>query len=462
MENFGKIIIRMPQGQGAGRNDSASLSLPLIRIRLDGGSGSGDWGHAGRPGKVGGSGGGGGKGNRTGTKETGFSSEAKKKAEEKKRSGGVPKGTFTKENGMERMKRIADDIGESSERTGNFVTADPEWKKAECSGAFYDSIGYNKLPRVASETEFDEMESDFPTLYRGVESKQQVDDFMHGKRYIGGGANGTGTNVSPDAGTAKNYSENGNIITMKLANDAKVIKDTELIGFVQEYRKGFSEEKGVLRHIASDPGVVAASLGYDAIEDTSTGWLNVMNRSKVVVKEIGDEKHGDATLLPKIRIIFEKPLTAGLAGATLTSQNADGGPGSGNFWHKGVPGQVGGSAPSGNAGNVTKFQRKGGKMEITSDVKVKADGRNVTLKAGTDVTKIVDFAGAGKKKPVGVEPHLISQYGGTKGSWKHTRGEAEVLDNGKSVKAELHWFESKDVGQVNLKVKRFMEDGDES
>ena len=51
--------------------------------RFDGGPGSGNWGHVGRPGKVGGSGKGGGVHNRSGTKESGYSSAAKERAKEK-------------------------------------------------------------------------------------------------------------------------------------------------------------------------------------------------------------------------------------------------------------------------------------------------------------------------------------------------------------------------------------------
>ena len=80
----------------------------------------------------------------------------------------------------------------------------------------------------------------------------------------------------------------------------------------------------------------------------------------------------------------------------------------------------------------------------------------VQLKKGSDVTKIVDFAGKGKKKPVKVESHLIKQYGGSKGDWKHSRGEAVVEINGVSKKAEIHWFESSSVGQVGYKVKRIL------
>lgn len=46
-------------------------------VHIDGGPGSGNWGHVGRPGKKGGSASGGGAQNRTGTKESGYSSKAK-------------------------------------------------------------------------------------------------------------------------------------------------------------------------------------------------------------------------------------------------------------------------------------------------------------------------------------------------------------------------------------------------
>lgn len=162
-----------------------------------------------------------------------------------------------------------------------------------------------------------------------------------------------------------------------------------------------------------------------------------------------------------VELLSGNNLTTSNSTATIVVEtNQDGGPGSGNFGHQGVPGQIGGSAPSGVKGGISRFQRKNGKMEITSDVNVKANKGSATLKRGTQVTKIVDFAGPGKKRAVDVETHLIKQYGGSKGSWKHTRGEAEVVYHGEVKKAELHWFESKGVGQVNIKVKRFMNGGE--
>lgn len=99
-------------------------------------------------------------------------------------------------------------------------------------------------------------------------------------------------------------------------------------------------------------------------------------------------------------------------------------------------------------------------MKITSDMDVRFNSDKVKVKAGTQVTGIVDFAGQNKKRHVDVEPHLIKQYGGERGSWKHTRGEAEVIHNGTVQKAELHWFESKEVGQVGFKVKRILKEND--
>lgn len=81
---------------------------------------------------------------------------------------------------------------------------------------------------------------------------------------------------------------------MKLSNDARVIKDTELKEYVGAYINNteFSGSKGILQYVSSDPGAIAASLGYDAIEDTGAGWLNVMNRSKLVVKQNGGQVNG--------------------------------------------------------------------------------------------------------------------------------------------------------------------------
>lgn len=85
---------------GGIRYDSAEYSEKILG-NADGGPGSGNWGHGGRPGKRGGSTGGGGKQHRTGTKESGFSSEAKERAKAK----AAKSGSGAKNTGMTGQQR---------------------------------------------------------------------------------------------------------------------------------------------------------------------------------------------------------------------------------------------------------------------------------------------------------------------------------------------------------------------
>ncbi len=135
----------------------------------------------------------------------------------------------------------------------------------------------------------------------------------------------------------------------------------------------------------------------------------------------------------------------------------DGGPGSGNHEHEGVPGQVGGSAPSGGAEGVTKFPTSGGKMKITSDLKVKASksGKTtVTIKKGSEIEGIYSFAGKGSDKNLVVSGRLSKQFGGKPGEWGHLCGFATVVAaDGSEYRREIHWFEHDDIGQIKFKVK---------
>lgn len=81
----------------------------------------------------------------------------------------------------------------------------------------------------------------------------------------------------------------------------------------------------------------------------------------------------------------------------------DGGPGSGNHGHKGVPGQVGGSAPS-TSGPISKssFQNGSGHFEVTGDVKdmyltkparTRIEGAIKTVKTANDLKKYLENQG---------------------------------------------------------------------
>lgn len=77
----------------------------------------------------------------------------------------------------------------------------------------------------------------------------------------------------------------------------------------------------------------AKSKGYDAIFDSGTGYTVVVNPNAVVYRK---------------------------------DSNDDGGPGSGNFGHKGVVGQVGGSAPSGKSSAEWKSKLDSQKEDLLS------------------------------------------------------------------------------------------------
>lgn len=68
-----------------------------------------------------------------------------------------------------------------------------------------------------------------------------------------------------------------------------------------------------------------------------------------------------------------------------------------------------------------------------------------------------DFAGVSGKKPVEKEPELLTQYPNSKaGNWRHPLGQGKVRRKDGTIQdAEIHRFESDDVGQVGWKVKRF-------
>lgn len=80
----------------------------------DGGSGSGNWGHGGRPGKRGGSAGGGGAHNRIGTKKTGFKSSKKEKTSANKPGTSSTNEKSTTKSISRQNKATAKNTGRSS------------------------------------------------------------------------------------------------------------------------------------------------------------------------------------------------------------------------------------------------------------------------------------------------------------------------------------------------------------
>jgi hypothetical protein len=53
-------------------------------------------------------------------------------------------------------------------------------------------------------------------------------------------------------------------------------------------------------------------------------------------------------------------------------------------------------------------------------------------------------------------PRLEKQYG--RGRWRKMKGEATIrLKNGRTVRAEIHWYEAHGIGRKEFKRKRYLE-----
>lgn len=226
------------------------------RGRGDGGPGSGNFGHKGVPGQLGGS------AHNPNSRET------------------VSRSIVSKEKAISGMKSAAEAIAESHP---GIV------KGTDITKAYLDAIGYTGLPVLRSPEEFEATESDYPTVYRGVETDEQYDQFLNGEAFIGKGDLGNGSNATAQAKEAEYYAtEGGKVIKMKLAPGAKVIPKDDLVEAIREFRASpptASSDKAseILRAMTSDPACYAAALGYDAISGWDD-WYNVINRTAAIVE----------------------------------------------------------------------------------------------------------------------------------------------------------------------------------
>lgn len=199
----------------------------------------------------------------------------------------------------------------------------------------YSSIGYDKTPTLVSSESFENMasQSQYGKIYRGITGEnaiQYAEQFKNGKMYVGGGRAsiiGTGIyagygdealnignkySVSPTANSTDSAS--GVVLEMILSDDAKVIdystiaqKQSDYISSVvkkfQKYDKGIIdeislkqnlskitnatdfEEAKYIANVLNDTGYFAALNGYDAITDSSKGYMVILNRGKVIMKD---------------------------------------------------------------------------------------------------------------------------------------------------------------------------------
>ena len=100
-----------------------------------------------------------------------------------------------------------------------------------------------------------------------------------------------------------------------------------------------------------------------------------------------------------------------------------------------------------------------GARAMNYDIVDKATGKVYHYAEDSRVQDRQVFAGYGTKTPLneGVAEHWVEIYGGTAEKWQHVKGYGVIDDEGERIRAEVHWFQEESVGQVEHKIKRWLE-----
>jgi len=112
---------------------------------------------------------------------------------------------------------------------------------------------------------------------------------------------------------------------------------------------------------------------------------------------------------------------------------------------------------------ITHFNHDEDTMKVTSQIPV-SDGTGTGYKiCRGEIEHLTIFAADGVGRGLDAANGLADQVGGAAASWKHVKGIGTVVGkDGVQRKADLHWFESPEAGQLEWKIKYFLEDMDES
>lgn len=215
----------------------------------------------------------------------------------------------------------------------NMLVTTEKGENGKISGySLFNSLNYAGKPTLVSNDEFQTLssKSQYGTLVRGVSGPlavQYASQFKTGDLYVGGAnASIRGTGVYAAYGidstnVKQNYASNsgttsGQVLEMTLSQDAKVIDyktvsseqakvldimarkftkydsaivdfDTLCVNLDKITDVNAKNEAKFITNVLSDIGYYAALKGYDAIVDTEKGYFNILNRSKVYVKDNG-------------------------------------------------------------------------------------------------------------------------------------------------------------------------------
>jgi len=184
---------------------------------------------------------------------------------------------------------------------------DPMWEESNGSlgdallGALYEYTGFDELPVLLQEDEFDRLSVGNEVIYRGfsryrwpggeLSPDQMMDMLRYGRYFPGQGVFGNGTYASALTQVAISYTNVGpdrytgaGLIRMMLLGGAYAIDYDDL---AREYRKWHDDNPGIrstaLGMLLGDIGRFAVAKGYDAITTTDREIYVVLNRNLLAV-----------------------------------------------------------------------------------------------------------------------------------------------------------------------------------
>lgn len=154
-----------------------------------------------------------------------------------------------------------------------------------------NELNYTSKPEVVNDLN-NEINKGDTALFRGVygtsigQVRHHVDEFKQGKMFISSAsAYGNGIYTSPKRSDVKRYTSNQygdqGIIKMALSKDARIITEKELSRILSNIPE---KDNALYRAMEKDNSLLAASMGYDAINVTEKGYMVLLNRGKVKVE----------------------------------------------------------------------------------------------------------------------------------------------------------------------------------
>lgn len=185
----------------------------------------------------------------------------------------------------------------------------------------------------------------------------------------------------------------------------------------------------------------------DAFKDA---WITTENNHKVHVGDDGNPDKGNPHVLAAIEGAMKATESKQRKGEMKCEES--------------VEFEKSGSITKDKLGRVvTHFNHDENTMKITKQIKVDGKIGNEYKICREPIEHLTVFASDSVGRGVDQREKLSEQVGGIPNKWKHVKGIGTVVGkDGKKHKADIHWFENPESGQVCWKIKQFVEDMDES